>query len=89
MAEKIYPKGLRTFAKRQGSPNFVLGAMVVTPEELQEWISVNQQHLTEYQGKKQLRLDILQGKDGPYVVVNTYKPQVSEAPQEPKGDLPF
>lgn len=74
MAEKIYPKGLRCFAPRQGAPDFVLGTLIVTPSELSAWVEANQQYMTEYKGTPQLRLDLLKGNDGPYVAVNTYKP---------------
>jgi hypothetical protein len=35
----------------------------------------NSNLLTDYKGEKQLRLQILSGKDGPYVCVDTYKPK--------------
>lgn len=100
MAEKIYPKGLRCFAPRQGAPDFVLGTLIVTPSELSAWVEANQQYMTEYKGTPQLRLDLLKGNDGPYVAVNTYKPtgeytaKASPAPSETSGiepveDLPF
>ena len=73
MAEKIYPKGIRCFPARQGAPEWVLGSILVTPKELQEWIAANQQYMGEYQGNPQLKLDLLKGKDGPYIAVNTYK----------------
>lgn len=99
MAEKIYPKGLRCFAPRQGAPDFVLGTLIVTPSELSAWVEANQQYMTEYKGTPQLRLDLLKGNDGPYVAVNTYKPGAAAAPTadetaptsaaEAKEDLPF
>ena len=36
--EKIYPQGLRTFAKNEKAPDFVLGTLVITPNELIKWL---------------------------------------------------
>lgn len=85
MAEKIYAAGLRTFAPRPNAPDFVLGALVITPKELFEWMNTEgKEYLTEYEGKKQLRLDILAGKDGGKInlAVNTFKPEPKAEKQE-------
>ena len=88
--EKVYPKGIRVFKPRDGAPEWVLGTVLVTPHELQQWIADNAQYMTDYQGNPQLKLDLLKGKDGPYVAVNTYKPQSSTAAAEPVDpSLPF
>lgn len=79
MADKIYPKGIRVFAPRSGAPSFVKGSVVVNPNELVRWLKENSGLLTEYKGEKQLKLDLLEGKDGLYMAVNTFK----------KDDLPF
>lgn len=74
MAEKIYPQGLRTFAKHPNQPDFVLGTLVITLDDLKEWVEgEGKQYLTEYNGKKQIRLQILQGKDKVNLQVDTYK----------------
>ena len=91
MAEKLYPKGVRCFAPRSGAPDWVLGQILITPHELLEWIAANQQYMGEYQGNPQLKLDLLKGKDGPYIAVNTYKKEAqgdAEKPAEP-DPLPF
>lgn len=86
MAEKkVYPGGVKVFPPRQGSPSFVKGAMVITPNELVKWLKENPEYLSDYKDQKQLRLDILEGKDGLYVAVNTYKPKTKEA----EDSLPF
>ena len=84
MAEKLFVKGFRTFAKREGSPSFVLGALVITLDEFKEFINGEaSQYLSDYEGKKQLRIDILEGKDGRInFQVNTYK-------KESKDDVDF
>lgn len=74
MADKIYPKGIRIFKPREGAPDWVLGTMIVTPSELEQWVKDNQQYMSDYNGTAQLKCDLLKGKDGPYIAVNTYKP---------------
>lgn len=87
MSEKIYPKGIRVFKPREGAPDWVLGQVIVTPVELVEWVQENLQHTSEYQGKKQIKLDLLKGKDGPYVAVNTYKPAPSQPVNKAFNDM--
>lgn len=81
MAEKIYLKGLRTFAPRQGAPDFVVGAAVITIEDLRAFFNENKQHVTQYEGKNQLRFDITKKQDGSIsFVLNTYKQQAKAQP---------
>jgi hypothetical protein len=83
MAEpKIYPKGMRTFAKNANAPQFVLGTLVITPKELVDWIKENDRLLTDYNGTKQLKLQILNGDKGIYFTVDTFK-------SKPKENLDF
>lgn len=84
MSEKIYPEGMRVFGPRQGSPDFVKGSIVITPNELFAWLKKNESLLSEYEGKKQLKLDLLDGKKGLYLAVNDYKPKAKTP-----DDLPF
>lgn len=91
--EKVFLKGFRTFAKHENAPDFVLGTLLITPNEFVSWLKENSQYLTEYKGDKQLKVQILQGQKGINFVVDTYKKE--ENKQEPKGvsqpksDLPF
>jgi hypothetical protein len=71
--EKIYPDGVRAFSKHPKAPEFVLGTLVITPNDLFSWLKKNESLLTEYDGKKQLKLQILDGKKGLYVAVDEYK----------------
>lgn len=73
MADKIFPQGVRFFKPRQGAPDFVKGSMVITLDDLQAWLIDNPSLQSEYNGKKQLKLDVLDGRDGLYVTVNTYR----------------
>jgi hypothetical protein len=81
MAEKIYAAGIRTFAKHEKAPDFVLGTIIITPEDFIKWMKENPEHMTEYQGKAQLRLQMTKGQDGRVVVaVDTWKPSGQDAP---------
>jgi len=76
MSETIYPKGIRTFAKNEKSPDFVLGTVIITPNELFKWLKENPQYLTDYKGEKQIKLQCLKKKDGGITfTVDTYKPK--------------
>lgn len=86
MADKIFPEGIRVFSPRQGSPDWVKGSIVITPNDLFIWLKANEKYLGEYKGKKQITLDLLNSKDGkPYLAVNDF----TAAKKEPSNDLPF
>lgn len=86
--EKIYPKGIRCFPKHEKQPSFVLGSMVITPNELVQWLKGNENLLSEYNGEKQLKLQILNGDKGIYLTVDTYKAEAKTATAK-TDDLPF
>jgi hypothetical protein len=73
MADKIYPEGIRAFSKHDKAPDFVKGTIVITPNDLFAWLKKNENLLTEYEGKKQIKLQILEGQKGLYLQVDTYK----------------
>ena len=95
MSEKIYPKGVRLFGPRDNAPDFVIGSLIITPNDLVAWLKENSGLLTEYNGEKQLRLSLVRAKDGKGISasVDTYKPKAESAPADfqPKKDteLPF
>ena len=95
MSEKVYPKGLRTFPPREGAPDFVKGTLIITPRDLVEFIKERPGLLTEYNGAKQLKCNILEGDKGLYFVVDTWKPDPNQRPEpQPEVDgnaepLPF
>ena len=62
--EKVYASGLRTFPPHPNAPEFILGTLLITPEELREWIQNNPQYMTEYKGSAQLKLSVQKGRDG-------------------------
>jgi hypothetical protein len=100
MADKIYPKGIVTFSPRDGAPDFVKGTIIINPNELFAWLKENSLLLTEYNGKKQLKLQLLSGTKGLYTVVDNYvsapkneapapKPEPKKEPEWVQDDLPF
>ena len=97
--EKIYPKGLRVFKPNDNAPDFVKGTLIITPNELFTFCKENESLMSEYNGSKQLKCQILDGNNGLYFQVDTYKPaqqsalaQAPPAENAPAGtnrDLPF
>lgn len=83
--EKIYPKGFRTFAPREGAPDFVLGDLLITltgENGFYEFLKNNPDLLSEYQGEQQIKLNIVKTRDGRVnFTVNTWKPQGQQAQQ--------
>lgn len=84
MADKIYPKGLLTFPPREGSPDFVKGTLIITLSELIQFAKENASLLTEYEGQKQLKCQMLDGSKGLYLVVDTWKPSKDKAKKPAK-----
>jgi len=82
MAETIYPKGIRTFKKNDKQPDFVLGSVIISLNEFIEWCKDNPTLLTEYEGKKQLKLQCVTKKEGGVTfTVDTFKPAKTEPQQ--------
>jgi len=96
MSENKLPEGIRYFEKHANAPDFVIDSLVITIDDFNAFVENNPDLLTEYNGKKQLKLQRLKSKQGKiYLSVDTFKPQAREAaPQgnylnEPPTDLPF
>src|SRR5690348_54693 len=97
MADKIFVDGLRTFAKHEKAPGFVLGTLIITLDDLYAWAKANPDHITTYEGKKQIKLQMTQSDKGRVnLAVDTWKPDGKTAPKAPKApakepeeDLPF
>lgn len=79
MAEKIYPKGIIGFAKNEKAPSFVIGTIVITPNDLVSWLKEQDggaKYLTDSKYGKQLKLQITEGRDGKLgIAVDTYVPR--------------
>lgn len=97
MAETKLLEGVRLFRKKDTQPDFVLATGVITPNALVKFLKDNPDLLSEYNGEKQVRIQVLKSKDGnPYVAVDTWKPSegvsaaASAAPAvEDTQGLPF
>ncbi len=87
MADKIFPKGIVSFAKHANAPDFVLGTVVINPNELIGWLKENANLMTDYKGEKQIRFQLTMSKDGrPSFAVDTYKKP--EAAPEADNSIP-
>ncbi len=94
MSDTIYTEGLRIFAPRNEAPDFVKGTIIITPNELFKFFKDQEQHKTEYNGETQFKLQLLEGRNGLYTTLDTYKPEKNETNtkdvQPDQGDeLPF
>jgi len=89
--EKIYPKGVMCFDKHEKAPDFVVGTVVITPNDLIDWLKDNKGLLTDYNGKKQLKLQLKKGDKGLYAEVDTWVPsgKQSISPDVNSDPLPF
>jgi hypothetical protein len=75
MADNKLLEGIRLFKKKDSQPDFVLATGVITPNALVAFLKANPDLLSEYNGEKQVRIQVLKSKDGnPYVAVDTWKP---------------
>lgn len=91
-SETIYAEGLRYFPPREGAPDFVKGSVIVNLKDFFDFVSAQTEHYSEYKGNKQLKLNFLNGKNGMYFTVDTFKPTAKkEEPvvAESASDLPF
>jgi len=95
MSEKKYADGVRFFERKDNQPDFVLGALVITPEKIQAWSVMNSDLLTEYQGNRQVKFQVKRSRDGKvYIELDTYKPgsngyTAKAVNQQESEDLPF
>lgn len=93
MAEQILLKGVRLFKKKDSQPEFVIAGGAITMNELFTFAKENPDVVSEYNGKKQIKIQVLRSKDGnPYIAVDTWKPgeqSAGPAATEPEEKLPF
>lgn len=83
--KKIYPKGLRTFKPHENAPDFVKGSLIITLNDLIEFCKDNPDLLTEYNGKKQLKCKMLDGKYGISIEVDTWKAGEKKVESKPES----
>lgn len=76
MAERVFPKGVMAFKPLPQAPTWVKASISITLNDLVEFCKGDgAQYLTEYNGKKQIKLQITENKaDGKFsITVDTYK----------------
>jgi hypothetical protein len=84
MAENKLLPGIRLFKKNDKQPDFVLATGVITLNELVTFAKENPELLSEYNGQKQVKFQLLKSKDGnPYMAVDNWKP----TQQAPSGAI--
>ena len=94
MSDTIYTEGLRIFAPRNEAPDFVKGTIIITPNELFKFFKDQEQHKTPELCRYQFRLQLLEGKNGLYTKLDTFKPEKSndntkDIQPDQTEDLPF
>jgi hypothetical protein len=72
--EKVFPEGVRAFAPKT---QYSKATVVIDVNKLFAWLKAGgKQHLTEYNGEKQLKLIINEGKSGGYYAeVDKWEPK--------------
>jgi len=73
--EKIYPKGIMTFAPHAKAPASVLASIIISPSTLAEWLEENPDCLTHSEKYgTQLKLVVKKNNENKvYCEVDTYK----------------
>lgn len=76
MAKTIYIQGITIFKPHQNAPDFVKGQGFITPKVLLDFVKENPNILTkEYDGNKQIPVQITQNDDGGLSIkFNDYTP---------------
>lgn len=94
--EKKLPEGIRVFNPHANAPDFVIASVVVTPDALVKFCQDNPDLLSEYNGQKQIRLQLLKSQAGKlYMAVDTYKKEPGNTTgyqtgsQTPQNDEPL
>ena len=86
--EKTYVGGIMTFPRNEKAPDFVEGALVITLDDLWAWAKANPSLLRDYKGKKQIRLQILKGRDKINMPLDDYNPQSGGQKESRPATLP-
>lgn len=72
-----YPKGVKGFPKHEKQPDWVVGKLIIEPRTPTDWLSTEEGRaaLKDYNGTKQLTLQISKSKDGKFLnfQVDTYE----------------
>lgn len=80
-----FAEGIRLFDKHPNAPDFVLASLVISLEDFFNFCQKNPQFLADYQGKKQLKMQILRSqKGGIYCSIDTYGTAAQPPKQQPQ-----
>lgn len=87
----VKAKGIMTFNPNEKAPSFVLGTIVISVNQLKEWLNnEGKEYLTDYKGEPQLKLQVTSVKEGRgiMVAVDTWKPTPKDgnASKQPEWD---
>lgn len=86
---KKYAEGFRFFEKKDNQPDFVLGAIVINPDQLRQWAINNPDLTSEYKGETQVKFQVKKSKAGKvFIELDTWKPQ-EKSVTESNDSLPF
>ena len=70
----IYPKGILIFKPHEKAPDFVKGQVIINLEGFEAWLKDNEQYISKHDTYgPQIKFKLLNGKDGLYLSVDTYK----------------
>lgn len=90
MSDKKYADGVRFFERKDNQPEFVLGALFITPKQLLKWAENNPELCDDYKGDIQVKFQVKKSKDGKaYIDLDTYKRSERGIVPDEKSDLPF
>lgn len=89
MADTIYIEGIRTFKPHENAPDFVKATGVIAINPLVRFFKENPSYITEYKGEPQIKFQILDGKNGLYLVVDAYKKEEKQEPPQVDDSTPF
>ena len=89
MPDTIYIEGIRTFKPHDNAPDFIKASGVIAINPLVQFFKENPSYITEYKGEPQIKFQILDGKNGLYLVVDAYKVRQEPQEVEDNDDLPF
>lgn len=76
MAEQKFIDGLKAFKPKQ---DFIKCELIITLNQLVKFCKDNPEILTEYNGEKQIKVQVKESKNGTwYAALNEYKPKTNE-----------
>ena len=87
--KKKFADGVRFFERKDNQPDFVLGALVISPDKLQVWAEANPDLCSDYKGETQIKFQVKRSKDGKvYIDLDTWK-KGATSNNTVEDELPF